>query len=116
MTAASANPFTDSPVPALPPETTPAAIRDALVEQERAEFEQDYRQAMAEASQSLDLTRVLDVLRAYHRIAWLTHHQGREAHQRMLDHVAHAQRTGEAPAGSASADEIRALIERRLGA
>ena len=115
MTAAATNPFAVSPVPVLPPDTTPAAIRDALIDEERAAFERAYQDAMAEAAQTLDLTRVLNVLRNYHRIAWLTQRQGPEAHRRMLDQVAHTLRTGEAPPGSVSADEVKALIQERLG-
>jgi len=74
-----------SPVPRLTPDVTPAAIRDALVPEERESFEQAYRAALAEAAESLDLTAVLDVLRTYHRIAAQTRHHGRVAHQRMLD-------------------------------
>ncbi len=115
MTGCAVNPFAASPVPVLPPDTTPAAIRDALIDEARAEFERAYQEAMAEAAQTLDLTRVLDVLRNYHRIAWLTQRQGPEAHRRMLDHVEHALRTGEAPPGSVSAEDIKALIQKRLG-
>jgi hypothetical protein len=115
VTAAAVNPFAVSPVPALPPDTTPTAIRDALIDEERAEFERAYQEAIAEAAQTLDLTRVLDVLRNYHRIAWLTQRQGPEAHRRMLDQVEHALRTGEAPPGSVSAQEVRALLQERLG-
>lgn len=49
MTAAAASPYPESPVPALPPEVTPAAIRDALIDEERDEFEQAYRKAITEA-------------------------------------------------------------------
>lgn len=102
-------------MPALPPDTTPTAIRDALIDEERAEFERAYQEAIAEAAHTLDLTRVLDVLRNYYRIAWLTQRQGPEAHRRMLDHVEHALRTGEAPPGSVSAEEVKALLQERLG-
>ncbi|MPZ00719.1 MAG: hypothetical protein GEU97_22635 [Actinophytocola sp.] len=112
MTAAS-NPFGDSPVPTLPPDTSPAAIRDALIDEERAEFEQAYQEAMAEAAETLDLTRVLNVLRSYHRIATLTQRQGPRAHRRMLDKVAEIQRTGQNPDG-VSIEEVRALIDQRL--
>jgi hypothetical protein len=108
------NPFEVSPVPHLPPETTPTAIRDALIDEERAEFEQAYGEAMAEAARTLDLTRVLDVLRAYHRIAWLTRHQGPEAHRRMLDKAAEILRTGRNP-HAVPIEDVRALINRRLG-
>jgi hypothetical protein len=115
VTAAAVNPFAVSPVPVLPTETTPTAIRDALIDEERDEFERAYQEASAEAAQTLDLTRVFDVLRNYHRIAWLTQRQGPEAHRRMLDHVEHALRTGEAPPGSVSAERVKALLQERLG-
>lgn len=115
MSAAAANPFDESPVPALPPDTTPAAIRDALIDEERAEFEHAYQTALAEAAETMDLTNVLDVLRNYHRIAWLTQRQGRKAHRRMLDQVQHTLATGEPPAGAVSGEEIKALIAERLG-
>lgn len=113
--SAAVSPFAVSPVPVLPPETTPTAIRDALIDEERAGFESAYQEAIAEAARTLDLTRVLDVLRNYHRIAWLTQQHGPEAHRRMLDHVEHALRTGEAPPGSVSAEEVKALLQERLG-
>lgn len=115
MTAAAVNPFADSPVPPLPPEATPAAIRGALVDPERAEFEHAYHDALAQAARTMDLAPVFDVLRNYLRIAKLTKLQGPEAHQRMLEQAAHALRTGEAPAGSASAEDMRKRIDRRLG-
>jgi hypothetical protein len=113
MTAA-VNPFEHSPVPALPADTTPAAIRDALIDGERAEFERAYRTAMLEATRTLDLTGVLDVLRNYHRIAWLTQQQGPDAHRRMLDKAKTILRTGNNPDGVDS-DKARELIRRRLG-
>lgn len=110
MTAA--NPFAASPVPALPPDTSPTAIRDALIE-ERTQFEHAYQQALAEAAKTLDLTRVLDVLRNYHRIAWLTQQQGPETHRRMLNKAAEILRTGENPDGVALKD-VKVLIHDRL--
>src|SRR5215470_9685620 len=101
-------------VPALPPDTTPAAIRDALIDEERAEFERVYRDAMIEAARTLDLTRVLNVLRNYHRIAWLTQRQGRQAHRRMLDKAAEIMRTGTNP-DAVSVHEVMALIAKRRG-
>jgi hypothetical protein len=111
---AAVNPFDTSPVPALPPDTTPAAIREALIDEERAEFERAYRQALAEAAETLDLTNVLDVLRNYHRIAWLTQQQGAEAHRRMLDKAAEIVRTGTNP-DAVPVEAARALIRQRLG-
>lgn len=106
--------FDTSPVPALPADVEPAAIRDALIDEERTEFERAYQAAMAEAATTLDLTRVLDVLRNYHRIARLTQQQGVAAHRRMLRKAAEIERTGHNP-DAASPDELRALIQERLG-
>lgn len=114
VTAAAVNPFDASPVPVLPPETTPAAIRDALIDEERAEFERAYRDALAKAAETLDLTRVLDVLRNYHRIAWLTQQQGTEAHRRMLDKAAEILCTGQNP-DAVSIEDVKALLSKRLG-
>ncbi len=50
-------------MPVLPPDTTPTAIRDALIDEERADFEHACQEAIAETARTLDLTRVLDVLR-----------------------------------------------------
>ncbi len=113
MGVSACDPFESSPVPSLPPDTSPAAIRGALVGAERAEFERAYRKAMAEAAETLDLTRVLDVLRSYHRIATLTQRQGPEAHRRMLDKVAEIERTGRNP-DAVPNDEVRTLIDQRL--
>ena len=114
MSAAAANPFVVSPVPVLPPDTTPTAIRDALIDEERAEFERAYQDAVAEAGQTLDLSRVLDVLRNYHRIAWLTQRQGPEAHRRMLDKAAEITRTGANP-DAVPLEDVKVLIRKRLG-
>ena len=113
MSAAAANPFVVSPVPVLPPDTTPTAIRDALIDEERAEFERAYQDAVAEAGQTLDLSRVLDVLRNYHRIAWLTQQQGPEAHRRMLDKAAEIMCTGANP-DAVPLEDVKALIRKRL--
>jgi hypothetical protein len=113
VSTAADNPFHASPVPALPPDTTPTAIREALVDKERAEFERAYQEAMLEAARTLDLTRVLNVLRNYHRIAWLTQRQGPEAHRRMLDKAAEILRTGQNPDAVPIQDVMALIAERR---
>lgn len=77
----------DGAVPALAPDATPEAIRNALVGEERVEFERRYRAALVDAADTLDLTGVLDVLRAYHRIAVQTRYRGERAHRQLLDKV-----------------------------
>ena len=113
MTAGAMDPFDASPVPVLPPETTPAAIRNALIGQERVEFEHAYRQALAEAAETLELIGVLDVLRTYHRIAWLTQQQGLEVHRRMLNKATEILRTRRNP-DAVPIEDVKALIRQRL--
>lgn len=57
-----------------------------MLPEEVGHFDRQYRQAMAAATESLDLTEVLDVLRRWQRIAVLS--QDPVAHRAMLDRVA----------------------------
>jgi hypothetical protein len=68
--------------------STPRAIRDALVEPERAEFERRYAEEMRAAGDSLDLTRVLAVIDQFRRLAEITQRHGAAAHTRMLAQAA----------------------------
>jgi hypothetical protein len=71
------------PIPALLSPNTPRAIRDALIDSEREEFERRYAEEMAEAARTLDLTGVLSVLDAHRKIAEITQRQGVEAHRKI---------------------------------
>jgi hypothetical protein len=101
------------PIPALPPDASPRAIREALIDEERTEFERDYQAAMAEASRTLDLTGVLDVLRSWRRIAWITQRQGPEAHRRMLDVAARLLAGADVP--TVPGHVVKAEIKAKLG-
>lgn len=84
--------------PGRPPSTallsahTPRAIRDALVDTERTEFEERYAEEMAHAARTLDLTGVLDVISTFRGIAEITQRQGGQAHRVMLQRAAQLQR------------------------
>ncbi|MBP2475761.1 hypothetical protein JOF53_004633 [Crossiella equi] len=104
----------ESPVPELPPKASPAAIRAALVEQDRVEFTAQYQAALAEAATTFDLTPVLAVLRDYHRIAVLTRRAGAARWQRMLATADEIQRTGTSPTAR-SRDAMDEVLRRRLG-
>ena len=95
--ASPAPPPGPEPIPALLSPNTPRAIRDALIDSEREEFERRYAEAMAEAARTLDLTGVLSVLDVYRKIAEITERQGVEAHRRMLDRVTRLQRGEDVP-------------------
>lgn len=97
-----------------PPASTPAAIRAALLPEEVADFDRDYKQALKIAGETLSLDEVHKTLEHWHRIACMTHADP-EAHRQMLQRAEQTLRTGEPPAGTVSADEVKALIRERLG-
>lgn len=91
-------------------DASPAQVRAALIPEEAAEFDQQWREVMAEATQSLDLTEVLATLESWRRIARLTAASGAEAHRAMYRRAA-ARLTGE----EVPADEPLARTKARLG-
>jgi hypothetical protein len=66
--------------------SSPRDIRAALVGEEAGHFDREYRQAMADAAESLDLSGGLAMLERWRRVAWSTRDDP-EAHCRMLDSV-----------------------------
>jgi hypothetical protein len=66
------------------PASTPLEIRAALTGEEIGHFDQEYRQAMTEAAESLDLSGVLAMLERWRRVAWSTQ-DDRNAHHTMLE-------------------------------
>ncbi|MGH4018550.1 MAG: DUF6247 family protein [Pseudonocardiaceae bacterium] len=78
------------PIPAIPPlpeGAGPRAIRAALVAEEREEFDQAYRRALAEAAETLELAGVLDTLEHWRRRAIMS--ADPQAYRRMLRRAAH---------------------------
>lgn len=63
---------------------SPRAIRDAVLEEERAGFERQFRAALEVAAETLDLTGVEKLLRAWQRIGELTERDGREKRREIL--------------------------------
>ncbi|RJQ76267.1 hypothetical protein D5S17_18550 [Pseudonocardiaceae bacterium YIM PH 21723] len=94
---ASASSFPEPLVPELPPGTNAAAIRDALFDDERTAFVEQYQQAMAEATESLDLAPVLELLRAWHRTAIVSQRMGLAAYRQTMATVREIQQTGTSP-------------------
>jgi hypothetical protein len=89
---------------------SPADIRAALIPEEAAEFDQQWREVMTRATETLDLAEVLETLDSWRRVARLTTAVGAEAHRTMYRRAA-AALTGEA----VPADEPLPLTKARLG-
>jgi len=62
---------------------TPREIRAALTGEETTHFDREYRRAMADAAESLDLSGVIAMLRRWQRVAWSTQDDP-DAHRHML--------------------------------
>jgi hypothetical protein len=80
----------DLPVPV----PAPREIRAALLGEEIADFDVEYRQALAGAAETLDLSGVLTMLRRWQRVAWSSR-DNPDAHRRMLGHAARLGAGGE---------------------
>lgn len=103
-----------SPEPAAVPGLFNAAvareIHDALIDDERAEFEQRFHEVMERAGRTLDLAEVFTVLDAWREVAIKTQQHGVEGHRRMLNQVKHTLATGEPPEGSVDWDDLKAEL------
>ncbi|HXL89008.1 MAG TPA: DUF6247 family protein [Streptosporangiaceae bacterium] len=108
-----ASPYQWKPAPSLLSPGTARAIHDALIDAERAEFEQRFAQEMAKAARTLDLVGVLTVLEVFHKVAEVTQREGANAHRRMLEQVARLQRGEKVP--TVSGHIHKAEVNARLG-
>jgi hypothetical protein len=90
-------------------EATPGEVRAALAPESAAEFDRQWRDALARAADSYDLTTVHLCLEAWRRVARVTAAAGGADGYRALMEAASAARTGAAPAGPRSSwREVRA--------
>ena len=68
----------------LPAGEDPRSIRAALLPEEAGDFDREFRAAMIQATESLDLNRVIQVLQRWRRVAESS--RDAVAHRRMLRH------------------------------
>ncbi len=109
MTAATAEP-PPGPKHPLFVDASPALVRAALIPEDAAEFDRQWREAMAKATDAFDLAEVLETLESWRRIAWLTTANGPDGYRRLLAKADHLLRTGERPAGSAPWRQLKAEL------
>lgn len=97
----------------LPPDADPVAIRACLTPDVAAVFDAEWEFVLEEAKRSQDLAGVHDLLQHWRHFAY---QELREpgGYFRVLATAAHVQATRRAPAGSVSAEEMRARIDARL--
>jgi hypothetical protein len=114
MTAAA---VPSEPTSGRPPfaDASPTQVRAALVPEDVVEFDRQWCEAMATATESLDLSGVHRALESWRRIAWLTSAHGHDGYRQLLARVEERGRTGARELGSVSLDRVKALIAERLG-
>lgn len=102
--------------PANPLKRSPRSIWEAVLEEERPGFERQFREAMAVAAETLDLSEVEALLRAWQRIAELTERDGRENRRRILAKGVRVWRNRDQPNPDAvrSSREFDELLRERL--
>jgi Family of unknown function (DUF6247) len=96
-------------------DASPREVRAALVPEEQPDFDRQWRKAMTEAADSLELADVHRVLDSWRRRATITTHLGHDGYRRMLAKAERILRTGEPEPDSVSLEEIKELIAGRLG-
>ncbi len=108
-----------SPAGSLPdgdpvaPAREPVSIRACLTPDVAAEFDREWEIVLERAKQTKDLAGVHDLLNKWRHLAYA---ELREpgSYYRLLATAAHTLATGEAPPGSVSGEEMKALIRQRL--
>jgi hypothetical protein len=81
-------------------------VRAALIEQDAADFDRQWREAKTRAMDSLDLAEVTEVLASWRRVARATASMGAEGYREMLARTERTLRTGErAPSRPSGRDQ-----------
>lgn len=96
-------------------DASPAEIREAILPEERDQFDRSYRRALDVAAETLRLDELEKFLKHWRRMAWCHTAQGHDSWRALLAKAEHTLRTGELPPGTMSAEEIEELIRARLG-
>jgi hypothetical protein len=98
------------PLPAGDGLPLPRSIRDLLLPEEAGGFDREFRAAMTRATETLDLTGVLQVLERWRRVAASS--QDVQAHRRMLENAA---RLGHRDTAGEVSTEAWPVTRDRLG-
>jgi uncharacterized protein DUF6247 len=101
----------DEPVP---PAADPEAIRACLSPSLVAEFDREWEIVLERAKQDKTLDPVHSMLNKWRHLSYMEL-KDPGAYYQLLAKAEQITRTGQAPEGSVSGDEIKALIRQRLG-
>jgi hypothetical protein len=91
-------------------DASPAEIRAALLPEDQGSFDQEYRDALAEAGEDYHLDRLEQVLSNWRRVAWAVYAQGPDDYRAMLARAEHTLATGERMPGAVSWRQVKAEL------
>ena len=91
-------------------DASPREVRAALVPEEQPDFDRQWRKALAEAADSLELADVFRTLDSWRRRATITTHLGHDGYRRMLARAERILQTGEPEPGSVPWSELKAEL------
>jgi Family of unknown function (DUF6247) len=99
--------------PPAPPPADPQAIRACLHGDLVGEFDSDWEFVLDSVKKSRDLTEIHSVINKWRHIAYMELRDP-GSYRRMLATAAETVRTGQAPPGSISGEEMMAIVRERL--
>ncbi len=91
-------------------DASPAQVRAALTPEDTAEFDRQWQEVMARATQELDLTEVLKTLESWRRVAWVTATTGSDRYRAVLASAEQRLRTGERHPGAVPWNQLKAEL------
>lgn len=95
---------------------SPAVVRAALLPEDAARFDEQWRAVMGAATDSYDLGAVHHLLDYWRQIARLAVGLGQDGYRQMLVQAERVARTGEMPADSVPIEEVRCRLAARIAA
>lgn len=98
-------------------DASPARLREVIVPEDHARFDEQYRAALHTAAETLTLDELESFLEHWRRVAWSQHDMGHERWRAMLAKADYITRTGQVPPGTVtySEEEIQELLRAKLG-
>jgi Family of unknown function (DUF6247) len=91
-------------------DASPKRIREALTAEDRAEFDRQWRDLMARATERLDLTEVQEALESWRQVAWVTSAHGPAIYERALASAQERLQTGQRASGALPWAQLKAEL------
>ena len=96
-------------------DASPAELREAILPEERDQFDASFRRALDKVAQTLTLDALDSFLEHWRRVAWAQNANGHDSWRALMAEVERRLAGGAPPPGMVSEEEMDALITARLG-